>query len=376
MTTEYYNGFVPVTITKNYYDYYYDYIQLPKIEANLISLANYTLDKKNVNVDKILDSLLNLQKTYKFIYIDSGGYQSKVGRIHKQNYKLHLETYYKILENIPNNMFLFSMDFPPCMKEKWHADAIDPETSSILTTESYTTIANQFNTKQVIIVTHFAETMVFEGWYALFDSLKEKLQKFEYFATGMLNRNYTNPKIISYYNAAKLFLRLHNIKPRRFHFLGTTNLSLIYPMYKDKDLISRSFDVTIKPFTGNLSLLRLRKDNKFEQFNVSFKNNSKHLINSYIDLFPDTIDKKLKEEINNALSYSAKFRLDKQTIHIAYILQLHANMIKAQLLEQGKLYISPADLGYNVSMEETMLKTVKTKNDYYKIIPYCVDLLK
>ncbi len=372
----FYNGYISVSTSKTLVKLYNDYISFPKVEATLESLSNFTLSRNNVTLSAILDRLLSLQKTFKYIFIDSGGYQSKVGRLCKTNYKRHFDMYFKLVENLPNNMFIFSLDFPPCMAEYYHTDAIDPILSGELTFESYKLLAElDKNIDRVIVVTHFASSKIIDSWYTIFNKLADKLQKFSYFATGMLNKNYTNPKVISYYNGAKLFLKLHNIKPKRFHFLGTATLSLIKPMYNDTELQTRTFDVTIKPYTGNLSLLRLRKDGLYEAFNVSFKDKSKYDIEYYVDLFSEYIDKSIMKKINESFSYYSKYRLNRDNVHYGFILQLHANLMKAYLLEQNKIYISPIELGYNVEKEKELLNSIQTIDDFKKIIPYFDALL-
>jgi hypothetical protein len=371
-----YNGYVSVSIPKSLAKLYKDCISFPLPEATLESLANFTLQRKNISVDAIIDKLLDLQKTFKYIFIDSGGYQSKVGRLHKGNYKEHFEIYFKLLENLPDNMFMFSLDFPPCMAEKFHADAIDYKASGELTMESYKLMAElNKNTDRVIVVTHFASSNILDAWYKVFNMNADKLRKFKYFATGMLNANYTNPKVISYYHGAKLFLKLNGIIPERFHYLGTVTLPLIKPMYEDKTLESRTFDATIKPFTGNLSLLKQRSDGLYELYNASFKSKTKYQIEYYIDLFSDYIDKSLIKKINETLDYHAKGRLNRGNIHYGFILQLHANLMKGYLLKQNKIYISPLDLGYNKQKEEELINSINTLDDFKKIIHYFDQLL-
>ena len=372
----FYNGYVSVSTPKSLAKLYRDYIKFPLPEATLESLSNFTLQRKNITVDAIIDRLLELQKTFKYIFIDSGGYQSKVGRLHKENYKLHFDIYFKLLEKLPDNMFIFSLDFPPCMPDKVHSCAIDAKTSGELTLESYKMLSElDKNTDRVIVVTHFASSNILDAWYKVFNTNAEKFKKFKYFATGLLNANYTNPKVISYYHGAKLFLKLNGIIPERFHFLGTATLPLIKPMYEDTNLASKTFDVTIKPFTGNLSLLKQRADGLYETYNVSFKSKTKYQIEYYVDLFSEYIDKSIMKKINESFDYHSKTRLNKGNIHYGFILQLHANLMKGYLLEQNKIYISPLDLGYNKQKEEELINSINTLDDFKKIIHYFDQLL-
>ncbi|MEM4558282.1 MAG: hypothetical protein QW251_05770, partial [Desulfurococcaceae archaeon] len=213
-----------------------------KPKALLKTIASYTLDRKNTKVN-IAEIVEEASKVYDYVFFDSGGYQSKTGKLHKKNINRHIDAYYELLEVAKkyDNVYVFSLDFPPCRPDKFHPDAVTPAESGKYTEETYTHIAKYADRKRTIIVAHFAHSEVFKGWYKIFEKLQDQLREFEYFATGVLTKH-KNSKYMSFYTGAKKFLELFDIYPKKFHFLGTAAPHLLYPLYNDTNIEVKTYD--------------------------------------------------------------------------------------------------------------------------------------
>jgi len=340
----------------------------PKCEATLISLANYTLNNNQLSAKQIIERIQENTQNFKYVFIDSGGYQSKSGKLNQTNYKRHIKIYFNVLDLLPENWFIFSLDFPPDMHKS--SIGITPDLSGKLTFETYSEIAKNYKQlkDRLIIVTHFASTAIFWNWFKIFDALKQDLVDFEYFATGMLTKNFRNPSIMPYYYGAKLFLKLHGIKPKKFHFLGTSSLNLLYPLFQDTEIEFKTFDAVIHTYTGQISTYYKNNTGKYIFDYLSVKKDSKFQLYAFIkELETHLQDVNLKNTIEQLLNNLNK-RLPTELVELLTIIQLHVNLQKAKLLVANK--VQKPKLDYNENLAEKYLNEIKTPEQLYKLMKY------
>lgn len=345
-----------------------------KPKALLKTIASYTLDRKNSRVN-IADIVDQASKLYDYIFFDSGGYQSKTGKLHKKNINKHIDTYYKLLEIVKkyDNVYVFSLDFPPCRPDKFHSDAITPEESSKYTEETYTHIANYADRQKTIIVAHYAHSIVFKGWYNIFEKLQDKLREFEYFATGILTKH-KNSKYMSFYTGAKKFLELFDIYPKKFHFLGTATPHLLYPLYNDDTVEIKTYDKTVTAYYMTISLpIRIRNSDKIKIKNIDVTSLDLILFKNAFDVLKeyepqidyDYIYKTFVNKVNRK-------RQDMELVYLIRKLDVLIMMLIGQWLKENRLVVS---LDYNLETEKSVLEEKMTYDKMLKILQRYFDNL-
>lgn len=340
-------------------------------KALLKTIASYTIERKNINIKpkELLDSIID---KYNFIILDSGGYQSKTGRLNKTNIKKHIDFYYEILDLLNNdkykNIYLFSLDFPPCQPHKAHADSITPKESGIYTNETYKHIAKYGNKDRTIIIAHFANSIVFNGWYDLFAKLQDDLRKFKYFATGVLIKHKNTP-VITYYTAAKKFLELFDIYPKYFHFLGTASLNLLKPLYEDNTLLDRSFDRITTGHKLQLNIPVKVNNNKIKLINVDIKSNNAVLIKHACEILKEyNYDCSKLDILFNTIN---PIRQERKLIRVLQELDIFISMLISIWFKENRLLVT--NLDYNITSEKKYKEKKLSKDELYNIIKLYFD---
>lgn len=359
--------------TKELKDYLFDN-GYHKPKALLKTIASYTLDRKNskVNISEIVEQA---SKICDYVFFDSGGYQSKTGKLHKKNINKHIDAYYELLEAIKKyeNVYVFSLDFPPCKPDKFHPDAITPDDSGKYTEETYTHIAKYADRKRTIIVTHYANSIVFKGWYKIFEKLQDQLREFEYFATGVLTKH-KNSKYMSFYTGAKKFLELFDIYPKKFHFLGTAAPHLLYPLYNDVSIEVKTYDKTVTAYYMTINLpLRIRNSDKIKIKNIDVTSLDLILFKNAFDILKEyepeiDFDQIYKTFINKV----NRKRQDSELVYLIRKLDVLIMMLIGKWLRENKLVVP---LDYNVETEKEVLESKMTYDKMFKILQQYYDHL-
>lgn len=345
-----------------------------KPKALLKTIASYTLDRKNskINISEIVEQA---SKVYDYVFFDSGGYQSKTGKLHKKNINKHIDIYYELLEVAKKyeNVYVFSLDFPPCKPEKFHPDAITPEDSGKYTEETYTYIANYADRKKTIIVVHYANSIVFKGWYKIFEKLQDKLREFEYFATGVLTKH-KNSRYMSFYTGAKKFLELFDTYPKKFHFLGTASPHLLYPLYNDNTVEVKTYDKTVTAYYMTISLpIRIKNSDKIKIKNIDVTSLDLVLFKHAFDILKeyepqidyDYIYKTFVNKVNRK-------RQDMELVYLIRKLDVLVMMLIGRWLKENRLIVS---LDYNLETEKSVLEEKMTYDKMLKILQQYFDTL-
>lgn len=359
--------------TKELYEYLFDN-SYHRPKALLKTIASYTLDRKKsrVNIAEIVEEAA---KVYDYIFFDSGGYQSKTGKLHKKNINKHIDAYYELLEVAKKyeNVYVFSLDFPPCKPDKFHADAITPEESGKYTEETYTHIAKYADRKRTIIVAHFAHSEVFKGWYRIFEKLQDQLKEFEYFATGVLTKH-KNSRYMSFYTGAKKFLELFDIYPKKFHFLGTAAPHLLYPLYNDNSVEVKTYDKTVTAYYMTINIpIKVRNSNKIKIKTVDVTSLDFVLFKSAFEIL-----KEYEPEIDFDRIYKTfieKLNRKRQTAEIVDLvrkLDVLIMMLIGKWLAENRLIVS---LDYNIETEKAVLESKMTYDKMLKILQQYFDRL-